>query len=341
MQAAPLTALKPLPGSSYFITTYAAEPTMRWRRLAALLSLLPVTLLPRVAGAVLDLSDTTIDASGRVPLSPSRSFALQSYARIWHTVAPDQPLDRSRISIVYYAVRDERKLGVRLPEWGGGGTVGRNLIVIPVDRAAVPSLDLPRIVVHELTHCALERAYGRISLPRWFHEGLAMTLSGELSLEEGLTLSRAVFTRRLIALDSIDFVNRLGAAGATLAYSESHAAVEYLITTYGIDGIPDLLRSMRETGSFDTAFRKVFGFSTPEFDRMVRNHLYDRYHFLFLAGDASLLWFLAALLVIAAFIVIRIRNTRRKQRMDEEERTEEEAAAQSREDNGPEAVGDD
>jgi hypothetical protein len=254
------------------------------------------------------------DLPGRTPASVTPAFLTGNYA-----VAPDRPVDTSAVTVIYYSRRDERKLGVRLPEWGGGGAIGRDTIIIPTDRFPLADMDIGRVTVHELVHIALERAYGRLKLPRWFHEGLAMTLSGELSFEEQVALSRAILTKQLMALDSVERVNRFDAYGAALAYSQSHLAVAYLIDKYGKDGVPELLRAVRTSGSFDSALVAGFGFSPQEFDRMVQGHIIDRYRFIFFFSDTYLFWMLGAVLVVAGFIAVTIRNKRREKQMGEEE----------------------
>jgi hypothetical protein len=276
--------------------------------------------------AVEDPADSTIALSGRVPSTITRSFAMRNYERIWKAVAPEAALDRRAITIVYYSRLDQRKQSVRLPEWGGGGAVGRDLIVIPIDRSPLPDVTLPQVTVHELTHIALERAYGRLHVPRWFHEGLAMTLSGQLSFDEQLSLSRAVFTRKLLPLDSIEMVNRFDVHEAELAYSESHLAVAWMIDRYGLDGIPELLRALRSCGSFDAALKQEYGLTDAELDRLVRNYIVERYRGVFFFSDAYLFWFLGALLAILAFIAVKIRNDKRKRLMEEQECAEDETA---------------
>jgi hypothetical protein len=264
-------------------------------------------------------SGTIFNLHGRVPSSISPAFLTSNYVRIWKAVAPDTAVNRSPIAIIYYSRADERKLGVRLPEWGGGGAIGKDTIIVPIDRFPLSDMDLGRVTVHELVHIALERAYGRLRIPRWFHEGLAMTLSGELSFDEQVTLSRAIFTKKLMPLDSIERVNRFDAFGAALAYSESHLAVTYMIDKYGIDGIPELLNEVRTAGKFDTSLFTVFGFSPQEYDRVVHNYIIERYRFLFFFSDTYLFWMLGAFLVIAGFIAVRIRIRKREKQMEEEE----------------------
>ena len=277
-----------------------------------------------IFGASVFGQSVRIDLQGRVPKGISPEFLQSNYARILKAVAPGLSADTAPVTIIYYSKADERKLGVRLPEWGGGGAIGRDSIIVPVDNAPLPDMDAGRVSVHELVHIALERAYGRLRVPRWFHEGLAMTLSGELSLDEQVTLSRAIFLKKLLPLDSVERVNRFDAYGAALAYSQSHLAVAYLIDKYGMDGIPELLAAVRAAGMFDTALMDVFGLTMPEFERLVQNYTAERFRYVFFFSDTYLYWFLGALLLVAGFVAVRLRGRRRRRQMEEEERAEDE-----------------
>ena len=130
---------------------------------------------------------------GRVPAEINPLFMASEYTRIYRKVAPMQRPDRSPLRIIYYSKNDTSAKGIILPEWGGGGTIGGNLIVIPVDFKPFLQQNFTQITVHELVHAVLYRAYPGVNVPRWFHEGLAMMLSGELSFEENTVVSKAVF----------------------------------------------------------------------------------------------------------------------------------------------------
>lgn len=273
------------------------------------------TAAPRAAG-----NGPAFNLEGRVPASITTAYLEPHYARIARAIAPSHPLDTTPITIIYYAHNDTRKLGVRLPEWGGGGAIGRDTVIIPVDKAPLADMETDRVTLHELVHIALERSFGRLRLPRWFHEGLAMWLSGEISFEEQLVLSRALFAGRLLPLDSIEMVNRFDAYGAALAYSQSHLTLLFIVDSWGMDAIPELLAAVRKTGTFDSAFTQVFGLTHDEFERLAASAIAERYRFLFFAEETWLYWLPGALLVIAGFIAIRLRNKKKLAQMEQEER---------------------
>lgn len=287
-----------------------------------------------LSGALNSLSlpaDTTIVLEGTIPRTITDTFLLNNYFRVWKTIIPAVTIDKSPIHIIFYTGNSGRKLDTRLPEWGGGGAIGRDTIIVPLDRVMMSGMDVGRVTVHELVHIVLARAYGGVVIPRWFHEGLAMTLSGELLFDEQAVISRALFTRQLLPFDSIEKVNALDQYGAALAYSESHLAVAYLIDEYGIDTISELLKAVRATGRFDSAMVRVLGFPPKEFESFARENIVKRYSFVFLVSDTAIYWLPITFLFIAAFIAVTIRNRKKRRKMEEDERREEEMAGKEKE----------
>jgi hypothetical protein len=264
---------------------------------------------------------------GRVPPEVNSLSLASEYTRIYRIIAPQQRPDRSVLSIVYYSKSDATGKSVTLPEWGGGGTIGPNLIVIPVDFKPFLQQNFSQITVHELVHAALYRAYPGVALPRWFHEGLAMMLSGELSFEENTVISKAIFFSRLMPLSSIDSVNYFGRGRADLAYSQSHIALLMLVEQYGMDVIPDCLIATRKNRNFGQGLRDAVGLTPQEFEESVRKYIASKYRFLFFFTDSLAWWVGIAILFIIGFIVTMRRNKKRLAAMEEKERQEQETAA--------------
>lgn len=224
------------------------------------------------------------------------------------------------VFITFYHKSQQKQLGIHLPEWGGGGAIGTDTVVIPLDRAsAFYEHDLNKIILHELVHIVIARLFGKTRVPRWFHEGTAMALSGEISLDEQVILSRALLTNKLLPLDSIEIINRFDHWKASLGYSQSHAVVLFLIDTYGIDLIPELIKASRKTRRFEDACVQTFGLTIKEIEILFNKEMHKRYPLLMLASDFSLFWLLVLLLAIIAWIVIRTRKNNRKKEMELEE----------------------
>ncbi len=266
------------------------------------------------------LQASVLSLEGHVPPGIEQEKLATDYYRIRRVFDSSFVQDTTAITIIYYKQNDVKRTGVRLPEWGGGGAIGTDTIIIPVDRPyAFFSGDLYKITVHELVHIALARAFGVMRIPRWFHEGLAMQMAGELSFEESAILSRAILTHSLLPLDSIEYVNRFGEARARTAYSQSHFAMNFLTNLYGYDMLPELLDSAKVFRRFDTACVRVFGLTTHEFDSIVKIEMIKKYKYAFIVADNELFWILILALSIAAFTVTLIRNRQKRKRMEEEE----------------------
>ena len=166
---------------------------------------------------------------GTLPPGIDTNRLATDYYQIFHTLAPEARVDRSNITLVFYRSNSEMAREGVLPEWGGGGALGANTIVMPIDKPFALGQETQRTLLHEVVHVVLNRTYPRAGIPRWFHEGAAMTFSGEISLEEQASLSLAVFLGRLVPLDSIDRVNSFNQQRAQLAYAESHAVFLFLL----------------------------------------------------------------------------------------------------------------
>ena len=271
---------------------------------------------------------------GQVPSEIIVSDISSEYYRIYRIVAPHQTPDKSPLKIIYYSKAHVNSDPFSLPEWGGGGAINRDLIVVPVDFKPFLEQSFRQITVHELVHIVLNRGYPGIKIPRWFHEGVAMTLSGELSLQENVRVSKAIFTSSLMPLASIDSVNAFGRSRADLAYSQAHLSVLFLVDQYGIDVVPEILNAARGTKNFWTGLNATLGISPQEFDAMLMKYLTSKYQFVFVFADTYAYWVAIVALFIVGFIVTGARNRKRAKAMEEEEKRESEKLARMRDD-GP------
>jgi Peptidase MA superfamily len=84
-------------------------------------------------------------------------------------------------------------------------------------------------VRHELTHVAVDDAFGVRRVPIWFNEGLAIHYSGEGSLMRRQTLLDAAAMNRLIAFSAIDPHFAESSDNVSLAYAESGDFIRFLL----------------------------------------------------------------------------------------------------------------
>ncbi len=117
------------------------------------------------------------------------------------------------------------------------------------------------VVPHELTHLVFDTAVRNPYHfpPRWLNEGLAVYLS------EGYTDAwRTVVTNTVRSGGIIPLIGLTGQFPTTrdqffLAYGESVSAVDYMVRTFGRDGLVKLVRSYADGVSDDEAFQAGIG----------------------------------------------------------------------------------
>ncbi len=280
-------------------------PTARMRMLRTVL----LTALSVCAGAC--LGGELITIRGLAPPGIDRWDLTEKYYRFYGLLAPHAKPSASPILVDFFRGEDAPEAARGLPEWGGGGVVDPDRIVVPVDRKPFQHRNFAQVTTHELVHIVLLRAYRRTEIPRWVHEGIAMMLSGEVPWSEHIIISRAIFTGNLLSLDRIDSVNSFGRVHAQLAYSQSRQAVRYLIDTWGMEVLPEILRNAQREGSFREGLYATLALRQEELESFVRSRLVKDYRFVFLLADTYLIWIAIAVLFIAAVVAARIRNARR------------------------------
>lgn len=211
------------------------------------------------------------------------------------------------------AARWDSLTGGRSPDWGAGVAFpSRGMVVLPgyvSDRAAVQAL--PGILRHELAHIALHRFLGSITIPRWFDEGYAMWSAGQFDADAGWQLRLAFLSRRAPPLDSLTLEWPLLAADARLAYLLSGSAVRYLYAMGPPESFGRMLGVWRETGSFETALRTVYIVSSPQFERLWRDHVRRQYGWLQVLAQSAFIWLVLTLVVVVLFLIRRRRDRRR------------------------------
>ena len=199
-----------------------------------------------------------------------------------------------------------------VPDWGVGCAIAsRNLIVLKSPRIVVYPLQMEKVVVHELAHITTARALGPVRVPRWFDEGVAMTVAGQWRLTQSRAMASAVLFNGLIPLGQLEGRFPEGAREARLAYAESFRAVELLRRTTGHERVGDLVHAVRASGGFDAALLEQTGMTRAAF--YVAAEAFFRQRFgagLLLVGWNPLLLAAAVLAILA--VVLRVRARRRK-----------------------------
>ena len=278
-----------------------------------------IRIMLSVAFAMLSVSAAITDLRGFVPPSVTQGFAESQYFRIWHILAPDIPCDTTPIVITFFTVKSAQGQDQGLPEWGGGGAIGRNEIVVPLDRGAFLDLDMSKTLVHELTHIVIARTSGGAEIPRWFHEGCAMCLCGDISYEESVVISKGIFSGRLLRFQSIDAVNGYDKFFAELAYAQSRLSVDWLEHQYGMGVLAEILKECRNRGSFDQGVHAVLQLTPAELESGARAYILAHHGRFFWIIDEYFIWGGITLLMLISYTAVLFKKRRRFRAMGRSE----------------------
>jgi hypothetical protein len=206
-----------------------------------------------------------------------------------------------------------------IPEWIVGFASGEHDIVIMPGRVvSYPYDSLESVVRHEVAHLALTTRAGGRDLPRWFHEGVAVSVDAGWDTESRLRLLLAVASG-----PRIQQLTRLFESASqpetTLAYLLATVLVDDLRQRHGPE-LPGAIAARVAMGtSFDEAFRLETS-ETPDAAAARAWAVYRRWTaWVPSLTSPSAAWTVILLLAIAAYVAQRRRRARRRRQWDEEE----------------------
>jgi len=198
-----------------------------------------------------------------------------------------------------------------------------------------------KIFFHEVAHIALHRALSRFvetepfrsdlksdgpplmslsaPVPHWLHEGYAVYLSRDWSLNREVLLTRASLKKGLIPLGRLVGSFPEDEQEAHLAYAQSADLVHYLIHGYGRERFQLFLKALGQENRFGYACRQAFGIDFFSLEKAWRKHLKKRYSWVPLLGSTGMLWFLASVVFLAAYLRKKMTARAKLARWSEEE----------------------
>ncbi|MBI5058990.1 hypothetical protein HZB60_04290 [candidate division KSB1 bacterium] len=144
------------------------------------------------------------------------------------------------------------------PLWANGiAYPDREVAVLKSPRFGLPYGPLPQTAVHEYVHLLLEVGAPHADFPRWFDEGVAQLVAGQVSYMDVATLSRAVSARRVHRLSQLEGLMAMNDYEARQGYAESLVAVQLLQQRFGWSGIGNLIHAVRQGAAFEEAMPRV------------------------------------------------------------------------------------
>lgn len=257
-------------------------------------------------------------AAATITISGSdNSQQLQSYtARVVREALPKVAFfpstDSIRIAVSLAASPEEfnRLVGTPLPAWVSAVTLfPEQRIVIKTPQLTHSSLrEYRTTLTHELVHLLHGKLIPLNLTPRWFNEGLAIYYSEGLDYRDRIVLSRAILKKRLLDLMQLDNWFDYTAPVADLAYAESAAAVEFIVTVYGSESLTQIFRQMRIGQSFEHCLAEIIQDDYTSFPDLLAAYLRSRYAWLFLTDLQYIFWLFLSLMVVIIYWRLRVRK---------------------------------
>ena len=199
-------------------------------------------------------------------------------------------------------------------------------LVLLVSAIATPAArkNLERTLLHELTHAYLHRLVSpstRRNLPGWFHEGIAVQMSGGMERGMQQTVLYARWLGQLQPLGALTTIRHKTARTSELAYGQSALAVELIVEDHGDAGLRKLLNDLRGGAPFESVFEQSLGIPWLQFADRYQVWMRRRNNLLLALSDPNIIFMLLPLLLVAAYLVTRARSKRRKAEWEQLEKS--------------------
>jgi len=213
----------------------------------------------------------------------------------------------------------------KVPEWSLAVALPSRRAIVVDATLVVPDTanDLRPVIAHELAHLALaqiESESGR-RFPLWFHEGVAVTFSGQAPLRgDRSRFKLAAAQGALIPFDDLEDRFPEDPADADLAYLQSEAFVAWLGATQSPAAVRTIIATVREGKAFDDAFERTVGAPRGAVEKEWAASYRKGFPWLRVAWELTTLLGVMAAGTVVVFLIMRIRNRRQRRRWLAEER---------------------
>lgn len=221
-------------------------------------------------------------------------------------------------------VEESHPLAQRVPPWVAGFADSRRgaVIIFPSRIPNYPYDSMEEVIEHEVAHLLIDRAAKGGEIPRWFHEGVAITSSRGLGALERTRFAWKPFEGGPSTLAEVDAGFVGDTAAVRISYGLASSAVAELLDEAGPQAVARILARVGAGASFETAFAAVAGRSLPDFER---EYFRDRsfwQRWVPILGSASIAWILILAVAAAAYVRRRRRAAALAEQWEAEEQRE-------------------
>lgn len=208
-----------------------------------------------------------------------------------------------------------------VPEWAAAFALpARGEVVIYTDRIGpYPHSSLRQLLTHELAHVAILQKSRGHDVPRWFDEGLSMSIAREAGIDDAFHLSLGMVFGPELPLATLDERFFGGHAEAQSAYAVAASLVRAIEAEHGHDVGRRVLARLATGEDFGQAILAATSRSLDAIERDWSERASFRYRWLPLVTSGTLLWIFIGLLALTAAFRHRRRQRERALAWDIEE----------------------
>ena len=202
------------------------------------------------------------------------------------------------------------KTNGRAPEWGIAITKKNpnRIIMQSPSTAKISFKKLLQVLVHELNHVYLNNIKNSHSFPSWFKEGMAVSESGEFSINDRILISSAKWKNELFSLNELITFRRVNKYNSRLAYAESYAMFISLQSYYGVDIYKNTIQLMNAGYEFWDALVITTGDKKEIIENNIEKFLLKNYNWIFLLNAYNLIFIFLPLILIGGYFYKRYKN---------------------------------
>jgi hypothetical protein len=217
---------------------------------------------------------------------------------------------------------EDSQLGRATADWIAGFAEGAagTIVLFPSRSPRYPHDSLEDTLRHEVAHILIARAARHEFVPRWFHEGLALTAERASGLQDRARLMLAVAIERR-PVSQLDAAFGAGQSEAARAYALSGALVRDILRRHGGDAAARILAGLGGGATFDQSFLRVTGETVSEVERAFWRDSWWYEVVPFLTSSVAL-WFGVVFLAMYARRARAVRRATLRRQWDDEEMEE-------------------
>jgi hypothetical protein len=224
-----------------------------------------VLCLMLAAAPLLSQQPPSLVVEAAPELAPSRArleaYDLRPLADIVRIIGLDAPGPPVRVVLA----STDSDWARQVAPWVAGLAVGEEdlIVLFPSRSPQYPHDTLEDVLRHEVAHVLISRAAGGHDVPRWFHEGLAMSVERPWGLGDRSRLASELLFGSPLTLQGIDALFGGDQGMQSRGYSLAAAVVRDLVDEYGATAPARILHEMANGRTFEVALASVTQRSVP------------------------------------------------------------------------------